>query len=106
MIAGALGCDSGGVSFQCEFVTATCPVKKEPCPALPLDSGGCDDIPEVNNGSAVHAGIPVDAGRPYGCKATLPYTLPNANNEYQTCICFPRVLDPDGGERLNWTCGL
>ncbi len=118
MIASSvLGCDSGGVSFECLArlpdaqelggapSQAACPAQ-QPCPIVPRDSGGCDDIPEVLINGRSHPAIPLDGGRPYGCRAKLPYDNPTYGSR-QTCVCFPKLSNQtDGGLPLGWLCGV
>src|SRR5512143_3645643 len=78
------------LSFQCTSSGSpdTCP-SGETCPTVPLGAGGCEDIPPL----LTNAPIPLDAGRPEGCEAALPYGNPNFPSSQVVCLC-PK-LSPD-----------
>lgn len=90
LLIGAIlaACDSTPeVRFVCRpnivIDGSACPVADQPCPKLPLDSGGCDEV----TGWITHPPLVVDAGSPVGCEVTLPYRNPNFGNEPVRCYC-------------------
>ena len=70
------------------------------CSALPLDAGGCEELP----GLFGNPPTPVESGRPAGCEVGLSYGNPFYGHEQQTCICN-RAGFGDAG-KLGWTCGI
>src|SRR5215831_12854423 len=85
-------------TFRCEPDGPDCP-KGQACPTLPLGSGGCEDFGPMLD----HDAIKVDAGRPPGCLAGLPYGNPFWDNAQVTCICVS-FNDPEPGAA--WSCPL
>ena len=92
----AVGCGYD-LTFLCNPGGPDCP-KDQQCPTVPLGSGGCEDLPGVLD----HAPIKVDAGRPIGCSAGLPYGNPFFGNSQQFCEC----IEGAPGDAASWQCPL
>ncbi|HXU04431.1 MAG TPA: hypothetical protein VN903_25895 [Polyangia bacterium] len=83
------------LTFTCDVdAGAACPAGQT-CPAVPLSSTSCGDIP-ANLG---HDAIPQSTGRPIGCTAGLPYGNPFYTDMQVICVCMDF-----GGTR--WVCAL
>lgn len=89
--------DDQNAKFLC-LNTAECPGAVV-CPTRPTDAGGCDDLP----GFFGHPNIKVEAGRPNGCRAWLPYENPFYPGDKQFCDCST-LFTSDG--QPHWLCPL
>ena len=85
MLSPSLACDSAKtypIAFVCEPDGGSdCP-SGDPCPALPLGSDTCGDLP----GLFGHPTTPVTTGRPIGCTVGLPYGNPYYADEQEWAI--------------------
>jgi hypothetical protein len=92
-------CESGKtypVTFVCEPTGGlTCPPEGE-CPALPLGSDTCGDLP----GLFGHPPTSVTVGRPVGCEVGLSYGNPYYGDSQQTCTCTMDSSSPTP----KWEC--
>jgi hypothetical protein len=85
------GCDEKNtypVTFTCAASTPGCS-QGQICPTLPLDAGGCEELP----GLFGNASTPVDAGRPLGCVVGLSYGNPHYEDGQQHCTCGSSMTD-------------
>ena len=95
------------VTFICEGGDA-CP-EGQPCPTVPLGGGGCEALPNVHGNST----IPVDAGRPVGCRVGLAEGNGAYGGEQIFCFCTQTQwpdAGPDAGVPMvsppHWACPL
>jgi hypothetical protein len=85
-------------TFTCTTAgTAGCPAS-QPCPTVPLGSGGCEDLP----GLFEHPPTKVDVGRPEGCRVGLSYGNPYYGDSQQTCTCSK--VQPTS--KPTWVCPI
>ena len=101
LVASILACndkETYPVSFTCTASEPGCS-QGQTCPALPLDAGGCEELP----GLFGNPSTPVEQGRPPGCQVGLSYGNPYYADEQQTCICGRPVAD---GGAPQWQCGI
>jgi len=91
------------LTFRCNPGGELCPVGQV-CPQLPLGSGGCEDLPSLFG----HPAIPVNAGRPIGCVAELPFENPYFPGDQQPCFCQSTLVPGDASvvETAGWECPL
>src|SRR5262249_2921676 len=85
------------LSFRCKPGGPDCPVDTA-CPAVPLGSGGCEDLPALFDNDS----IPADLGRPVGCQALLPYGNPYYGATHQAWPC----VAADGAQPTHWSCPI
>lgn len=89
------------VTFRCD--TDECrrgQVDTQSCPTVPLDAGGCEELPGMFGNPAT----PVQSGRPEGCVVGLSYGNPYYGDDQQTCSCSNHS-GVDGG-RPQWSCPI
>ena len=101
VVATVYACDgkeSYPVSFTCIGSGGGCS-QGQACPALPLDAGGCEELP----GLFGNPPTPVESGRPPGCQVGLSYGNPFYADEQQTCLCASSMSD---GGAARWQCGI
>lgn|SRR5262249_15056608 len=91
--------------YRCLDAGPACP-NSQPSPTLLLDDTACGDLPPLFN----HDPIRLDAGRPPGCMARLPYGNPFYAYTQQTCICTSAPTNvvgaPDAPPAPEWQCPL
>jgi hypothetical protein len=87
------------VTFKCTESGGSACVKDQTCPTMPLDGGGCEDLPGLFD----HPPTKVDSGRPVGCEVGLSYGNPFYGDSQQTCSC--QKLDADAG-KPSWSCPI
>jgi len=101
-------CDASShdVMFRCvgDELAPPCPAG-QPCPEVPLGSGGCDNLP----GLFGHPMTPTEVGRPVGCDVGLPYQNPYFGSQ-QHCVCSAQassvLLDGGIGAGPGWVCPI
>jgi hypothetical protein len=87
-------------TFTCTEASGAACSKGQTCPVVPLDAGGCEDLP----GLFGHPATKVEVGRPVGCDVGLSYGNPYYGDSQQTCHC--QQTSTDAGAKPNWVCGI
>lgn len=84
-------------TFTCGDAGGAACASSQPCPMVPLGSGGCEDLPGLFGNPATK----VDYGRPLGCRVGLSYGNPYYGDDQQECTC-QNVLNSDA--KPAWSC--